>query len=348
MSRHPLLGCPIIAAPTAGGPSTPDLVVSVAEADGLGFLAGGYKTPNALRAEIEDVRSRTDGPYGVNVFVPGEPSGPGSLESYVDSLQEDAAALDVQLGEPTWDDDHWDAKVNLLLSEAPPVVSFTFGCPPRELVHELQRNGTVVVITVTTPAEAHAAAATGARWVCAQGVEAGAHRGSHTNDPTCDHDWATLPLVIEITRSLDVGLIATGGITTASAVQAALVAGANSVQAGTAFLLCPEAGTNPTHRAALTDPANTTTCVTRSFSGRPARSITNEFITRHPDAPPAYPEINTVTRPLRTAAAKAGDASRMSLWAGQGFAAAQQRPAGEIVEILDAGAGRTRRARAGL
>ena len=54
----------------------------------------------------------------------------------------------------------------------------------------------------------------------------------------------------------------------------------------------------------------------------------------HPDAPAAYPEINNATRPLRAAAAKAGDADRMSLWAGTGFRTATTRPAAEVVDLL--------------
>jgi len=39
------LGTPIVLAPLAGGPSTPELAAAVSEAGGLGFLAAGYRTP---------------------------------------------------------------------------------------------------------------------------------------------------------------------------------------------------------------------------------------------------------------------------------------------------------------
>jgi nitronate monooxygenase len=115
---------------------------------------------------------------------------------------------------------------------------------------------------------------------------------------------------------------------------ALLAAHATAVQCGTAFLRCPESGAQPAHKDALGDTMFTETTVTRAFSGRPARGLVNRFIRDHPDAPPAYPEINNATRPLRAAAAAAGDAGRMSLWAGTGFRAATTRPAGEIVELL--------------
>lgn len=338
-------GRPVVVAPMAGGPTTVDLAVAAVEAGAVAFLAGGYQTAVGLRAQIDEIRNRTDGPFGVNIFVPGEPSMPDQIAAYVSGLAADAERLGAAVGDPAWDDDDWDAKAALLVDSAPPAVSFTFGVPPADLVTELHRSGTVVLVTVTTPAEAEAAARAGARWVVAQGSEAGAHRGSHTNSPQDDSDWTTLALTAEIRRTVPVSVVASGGITTRSTAAAAIAVGAAAVQSGTAFLLCPEAGTHPVHRAALTDPANTTTRITRAFSGRPARGIVNRFMEDHISAPAAYPEINNATRPLRSAAAASGEMSAMSLWAGQCFRAAEPRPAGEVVELLAAGAQTGRLAR---
>ena len=120
----------------------------------------------------------------------------------------------------------------------------------------------------------------------------------------------------------------------AAGVSAALAADATAVQCGTALLRCPESGAHPVYKAALADPRYGGTAVTRAFSGRPARGLVNGFLRDHHDAPPAYPEINSATRPIRAAAAAAGDADRMSLWAGQGYRAATTRPAGEVIEML--------------
>jgi nitronate monooxygenase len=122
---------------------------------------------------------------------------------------------------------------------------------------------------------------------------------------------------------------------TAAGAAAALAAGAIAVQCGTAFLRCPESGAHPVHKAALASGQFTGTAMTRAFSGRPARGLVNQFIRDHPDAPAAYPEINNATRPLRAAAARQGDADRMSLWAGTGFRQATERPAAEIIDLLD-------------
>ena len=335
---------PIFVAPMAGGPSTPALVVAAAEAGALGFLAAGYKTVEAVRGEIDAVRSSTDGAFGVNVFVPQPPAADtGAVAAYLATLEVEAERLGTSVGEPSWDDDAWDAKLAALLAGAPPIVSFTFGCPAGDVVAAFHDRGALVAVTVTAAEEARAAASVGADCLCAQGSEAGAHRGTFANDDRAAQDRGLLTLLAELSRVTALPLIAAGGIGAPHDVADALRAGAVAVQAGTAFLRCPESGAHPVHKAALADPRFTTTAVTRAFSGRPARGLLNRFMLDHPDAPPAYPEINNATRPLRTAAANVGDPDRMSLWAGRGFRAASERPAGEIVERLAEGARRPSR-----
>ena len=97
---------PLVVAPMGGGPSTSELVVAAAEAGALGFLAAGYKTAAAMVAEIAEVRAATSEPFGVNVFVPGEPSqDTRGVARYLESLAGDAKAVDAPLGKATWDDD---------------------------------------------------------------------------------------------------------------------------------------------------------------------------------------------------------------------------------------------------
>ena len=312
----------------AGGPTTTDLVIAAARAEALGFLAAGYKTPGAMAAEITAVRAGTAGPFGVNVFVPGQPyPDAATLASYLDSLGPGR-------GEASWDDDGFDGKIAALLADPPAVTSFTFGCPAAGVIRALQDAGSAVVVTVTTPAEAEMAAAAGADALCVQGYEAGAHRGTFTNDDARGRDRGLLSLIGEVAEATGLPQIAAGGIMGPRQVQAVLTAGAVAAQCGTAFLRSPESGAHPRHKAALADPRYAVTIVTRAFSGRPARGLVNAFIVEHADAPPAYPEINNATRPLRAAAAAAGDTERMSLWAGQGYRLAAELPAGEIIAQL--------------
>src|SRR5260370_25681872 len=139
-----LLRRPVVVAPMAGGPSTADLVIAASAAGALGFLAAGYKSAAAIRAEMDTVEASAAGPYGLNLFVPGAPApDPEAVRGYVAGLAAEADALGVQPGEPRWTDDDWDAKIATLLNHPPPVVSFTFRCPAAGLVAALQTAGRV-------------------------------------------------------------------------------------------------------------------------------------------------------------------------------------------------------------
>jgi nitronate monooxygenase len=326
---------PVVVAPMAGGPSTPELVVATGEAGALGFLAAGYKTAEAMEADIEAVRRTTSAAFGVNLFVPGPSTAdPGRLAAYVATLEVESERLGAAVGEPAWDDDNWSAKLETLLTNPPAMVSFTFGCPPLDVVDAFHERDTLVVVTVTRPDEALEAAAAGADLLCAQGFEAGGHRGSFSNDDRPGQDLGVLALIAGVARVTELPQIAAGGISDARSVKAVLAAGAVAAQAGTAFLRCPESGASAVHKAALADPQFSATAITRAFSGRPVRGLVNRFMVEHREAPAAYPQINNATRPLRAAAAAHGDPSAMSLWAGQGYRSASDRPAGEIIEQL--------------
>jgi nitronate monooxygenase len=317
------LGAPIILAPMAGGPTTPELVAAVSNAGGLGFLAAGYLTAEALGERIAATRALTQRPFGVNLFVPGPPAKPDVFAAYVAGLE----AEGLQAGAPMYDDDDWDAKLALIEREPVAVVSFTFGLPDDEVVERVRATGAEVWVTVTCPEEAYAAADVDALVV--QGAEAGGHRGSWKDTPDLE-PIGLLALLQLIT--VDGPLIASGGIATRAGVQAVLALGARAAQVGTGFMRAPEAGTADAQRLALTTSANT--ALTRAFSGRLARGIRNRFMDEHPDAPLAYPEIHHATSPMRAKARKAGDADLINLWAGEAHQLAQAKPAAEIVADL--------------
>jgi nitronate monooxygenase len=330
------LRVPIVQAPLAGGASTPALTAAVVEAGGLGFVAAGYRTPEALRDDIGAVRSLTGARFGVNLFVPGAATARPAYEPYVASLAEEARAHGVELGEPRFEDDLWEAKLGLLEDDPVAVVSFTFGCPDASVVARLQSVGSEVWVTVTDPDEAGQAAAAGADALVAQGIEGGGHRASFV-DADGAGEYGLLALLQVLRAHTDVPLVASGGIATGRAVAAVLCAGARAAQVGTAFMRCPEAGTSPAHREALAAP--TPTGLTRAFTGRRARGIVNRFLREHSgDAPAAYPEIHHVTAPLRAAGRAANDAEVLNLWAGQTHELAPDLPAAEVVATMAADA----------
>ena len=88
------LAVPVIVAPMAGGPSTPELAAAGTNAGGLGFVPAGYLTADALGERIIAARRLTTGPLGVNLFVP-QPSAatPDEIEKYAAALAPDSGAL---------------------------------------------------------------------------------------------------------------------------------------------------------------------------------------------------------------------------------------------------------------
>jgi len=321
---------PVILAPMAGGPTGPALVAAVSEAGGFGVLPAGYRRADQLASDLAELRDRGVERFGVNLFVPSAPCGEEDrvrLEAALAQWAREAERLGVELAEPRFDDDDWEAKLALLLAEPPPLVSFAFGCPDPEVVAALRAAGSLVLVTVTQPGEVPRAVAAGVDGLCTQGLEAGA-----VDDPRGD-----LPL-IELLRAVrqmtTLPLVAAGGLGSADALGRALAEGAVAGQCGTAFLLADEAGTAEAHRRALTSGRFDRTVLTRAFTGRSARSLANRMALAGQSAPACYPELHHATRPVRQAAAAAGDLEVLHLWAGEAFAQAQSRPAGEILELL--------------
>lgn len=323
----------------AGGASTTHLVATVGDAGGLGFLAAGYKTPQAMAAEIRAVRDRSDAPFGVNIFTPPPPltrrtAGEDrrvAVAAYANAIRSDVESIGAALGQPREDDDSWSEKIDVVIAERCPVVSFSFGIPPRWVIDALHGVGSVVIVTVTDTFEADASAEVGADVLCVQGPGAGGHRSTH--DPLrSPSDRGLVDLIAEL-ASAGLPLVAAGGIGTEAQVRALRNAGAAAVQLGTLFLPTSESGANEHHKAALTAPWARTTRVTRAFSGRPARGIENDFIRKFDrSAPAAYPELHHLTSPMRARAAIDGDVDRLALWAGTAHRHAHPRPAAELVE----------------
>lgn len=343
---------PIVQAPMAGGVSVPQLVAAVADAGGLGFLAAGYKTADGMYQEIKTLRGLTGRPFGVNLFMP-QPEFPGAstgstgaanaappsgaVEVYAHQLAGEATWYDTELGDPdSGRDDGYDAKLAVLLDNPVPVVSFHFGVPSPDVLDSLRRAGTFTLVTATTPEEALAVQRAGADAVIVQGVEAGGHQGTHRDNPEADGSAiGLLSLIAQVRETVDLPLVAAGGLMRGSQIAAVLAAGASAAQLGTAFLATPESGAHTLHKQALTNPLFVRTELTRAFSGRPARGLVNRFLREHgPYAPAAYPEVHHLTAPLRKKAAASGDAQGMALWAGQGHRLARDIPAGELVGVL--------------
>ncbi len=330
---------PVLAAPMAGGPTTPALVLAAAEAGSLGFLTGGYQQPGAFADQVAAVAAETDR-YGVNLFAPHPvPVDPPAYADYRELLRPLAERLHVELPEqPLDDDDHWRDKVDVLVAAAPPVVSFTFGLPDPASVAALHRAGSLLLQTVTSADEARQAAEAGLDALVVQAASAGGHSGTFT--PERHPAGRPLPdLLSEVAAATTLPVLGAGGVVRPEQVTEALASGASAVVVGTALLLAPEAGTAPANRAALSDPGRGETRLTRAFTGRPGRGVPNDFMARYDDhAPLGYPALHHLTSPIRRASAALGDPEQINVWAGSGYREITERPAAEILAALGAGA----------
>jgi nitronate monooxygenase len=338
------INLPIIQAPMAGSQGSA-LAIAVSNAGGLGSQPCAMLAPDGIRKELQAIAASTTRPFNVNFFVHKHPVPDSAREAawrqqlapYFAEYGIEPAAIEDGPARMPFDD----AAADVLEDFKPPVVSFHFGLPSAELMRRVKSWGSKVLSSATTVDEARYLEAHGVDGVIAQGYEAGGHRGMFLSDDL-DTQVGTLALVRQIVQAANIPVIAAGGIADARGVAAALALGAAGVQVGTAYLFCPEATTNPLHRAALKSEAARATAVTNVFTGRPARGIVNRLMREIGpinDAAPAFPLAARAVFALRSKAERKGVADFTSMWAGQSAALCREMAAGELTRALAAGSG---------
>ena len=342
---------PVVQAPMAGGPTTPELVAAVSNAGGLGSLGAAYLPPETLREQVREIRRRTQAPFNVNLFVPSPfEADPERIERSGELLARYRQELGIRtLGIPSSFEESFEDQLEVVLEERVPVFSFTFGVPGEDQLHRLRDAGVITVGTATTVREGLRLEERGVEVVVAQGGEAGGHRGTFLGDFR-DALIGAMALVPQMVDALSVPVIAAGGIVDGRGLAAALVLGAGAAQMGTAFLACEESGAHPEFKKAVLGAAEDETAVTRVFSGRAARGIKNRFLVEmgeHEEELPPFPVQNALTRDVRAEAQRQGRPEFMSLWAGQAVRLARPVTAARIVEGAVEGAERALRAHAG-
>ena len=315
----------------AGGVSTVDLALAISRKGGLGFLAAGYKTPAAIEQEMA-VCSASELPYGVNLFVPqNDPIDTEAIKRYQTQLEQD---FEMQLQVQDANDDFWHEKLALVLKYQVPFVSFTFGCPSIEIIEQLKQNGSKTIVSVTTKEEALIATSQGADAICLQSFEAGGHRASFQNADEAN-PLALIDLMKFVREEIKTPIIAAGGMMKGADIQLALRAGASAVQLGTAFLCTEESGANAIYKEALRSTQFTETALTRTFTGRLARGLKNDFMRNYEELAPAiYPAVHTLTQAIRANALKEQNPQAMSLWANRRFKEIRTGTANEVFDQL--------------
>ena len=332
------IGLPIIQAPMAGA-TTPEMVIAVSEAGGLGSLPSAQYTAAQLRKALDAVRAGTSRPINVNFFCHTNPR--------EDSARQTAwrrrlapyyteAGLDPDMplangGRSPFDD----AFCAIVEEYRPEVVSFHFGLPGTALLERVKRTGAKVISSATTVAEARWLTERGIDAVIAMGVEAGGHRGTFLTDDMATQ-IGTIALVPQIVSAVAVPVVAAGGIADRRGVEAAFALGAAAVQVGTAYLFTPEARIHAVYHSALRS-ADRATALTNVYTGRPARGIVTRLMSELgplSDLAPPFPTATPALGPLRTAAEAVGRDDFSPLWAGQSFGLGKPMSAAALTRSL--------------
>ena len=279
--------------PVAGGimgpVATRQLAAAVSNAGGLGVIGGVAYGPDELRAEIRAIRELTDKPFGVDLLfaenlmrprrgeaerLPGRELLPPET---TEALKRIAASLGV-----AWKEDpspirvpaipagksYVGAQMEVVLEEKVPVLASGLGSPG-PWVPQLHQNGAKIIALVGNVRGARRVAQDGVDVVVAQGTEAGGHTGK----------IATLALVPQVADAVaPTPVVAAGGIADGRALAAVLALGAIGAWCGTAFLVAEEANQPPLQQQRILDAAAEDTVVTRLYSGKTMRNITNPLI----------------------------------------------------------------------
>jgi nitronate monooxygenase len=334
------LRLPLIVAPMAGGPTTPELVAACSAAGALGSFGFAYTQPEEMKKQAASVRTKTDRPFGINLFVSPQPA-PVPAEAQRAALEAVAhyyKEFQLPKPEPVSSPYAPDLEAQLAAVEAikPRVFTVHLDSLSRDKVERFKKLGVLVGGSATCAAEAKGLEALGFDFVIAQGGEAGGHRGSYLRDPY--HSLTgTLALTRIVLRAVKLPVVAAGGIMDGEGIAAVLALGAQAAQLGTAFVPCPESGAAQAYKDLLLNTPEDETRITEKFSGKPARGLANRFMKEMANAPQlVFPAQNAVTGKLRQASAKAGKPDFIALWAGQAGPLARSLPAAELVASLEA------------
>jgi nitronate monooxygenase len=332
---------PIIQAPMAGAQAGA-MAIAVSNAGGLGSLPCALLSVEAMGSELKAIKAQTSKPYNVNFFCHAPPhvsaereaAWRAALAPYYSEYGIDPETIPAGPGRAPFSAEFADA----LEPFRPPVVSYHFGLPSKELLARVKRWGSKILCSATTVDEARWLEAQGVDAIIAQGVEAGGHRGLFLTDDLTTQ-VGTFSLLPQVVRAVKLPVIAAGGIADAQGVAAAMSLGAAGVQIGTAYLLCPEATISAVHRAALKSDAARHTALTNLFTGRPARGIVNRVMRELgaiSSAPPAFPLATSAIMPLRAKAEAKRSGDFTPLWSGQNATGCKEIPAAQLTRELAA------------
>ena len=285
------------------------LAAAVSQAGGLGVIGAAFMEPEDLRREIRLVRETTDRPFGVDILFAEVAKDDPSTTGYTQQVE-----------------DH----IAVIFEERVPVLVSGLGNPGR-IVPDCHALGIKVMSLVGTSRQAQSVAAAGVDVVIASGQDGGGHVGR----------IGTLPLVSKAVDSVDVPVLAAGGLADGRGLIAALALGAQGVWMWTRFIATDEARGHQNYKQKIADIDEDGTIVTRAHSGKPNRMIRNRFTAswegRESEIKPYPGQLQEIGEPASILGRIEGDTENGVLPAGQGAGLIREvKPAGEVVaDIMD-------------
>lgn len=283
------------------------LAAAVSEAGGLGVIGSAFMTAGQLREEIRHVQRETDAPFGVDILFAPVTGGDRATAGYTEQVEE---------------------HIEVSFEERVPVIVSGLG-NPAGIVPRAHDAGMRVMSLVGTSRQAKQVEAAGVDVVIASGHDGGGHVGR----------IGTMSLVPKVVDSVQIPVVAAGGIADGRGLIAALSLGAVGVWLGTRFIASAEARghDNYKERIAAIDEDGTTIC--RGHSGKPNRMIRNQFteswVGRDADILPYPRQMIEVGDPASVRGRIEGDTEFGVLPAGQGAGLIDSvPPAARVVEEI--------------
>jgi nitronate monooxygenase len=331
-----------------GGVAGPELVAEVCKAGGLGILAGLNQTPEQLGNDIHKVRSLTDRPFGVNLWLHPDLRPPVDMRTVADAtvsaVQSTLNELRAKLGLPARTErpatgaDLVDGAIEVILEERVPVFSVALGDPGAALVRRCHERGVKVMATVRSVADARAVASAGVDVIVAQGGEAGGHRSEWVKGPKHHDGVATMVIVPQIVDAVRVPVIAAGGIADGRGLVAAFALGAQGAMLGTRFVVTRESLTAEFRKKSVLEADSDATVVTDAVSGLWARYLRNTYIDEYEASGAPVLPVHAQTRAAQdifSEGTRRQDVAWVPLTTGQSAGLIHDLPgAGEVVETI--------------
>jgi len=281
-----------------------DVVVAVSKAGGFGVLGAVGFTPEQLEIELNWIDEHIgDHTYGVDIVIPNKYEGMDSnlsadelakmlvdmvpqehLDFAKKVLTDHGVPLTAEDNESTlqllgWTEATATPQVEVALQHPKmTLIANALGTPPQDMIEHIHAEGRKVAALCGSASQARKHADAGVDIIIAQGGEAGGHSG----------EVGSIVLWPQVVKEVaPVPVLAAGGIGSGQQIAAALALGAQGAWTGSQWLMVEEAENTPVQQAAYIKAGSRDTVRSRSFTGKPARMLRNDWTEawENPDNP---------------------------------------------------------------